>query len=43
METGSQAWLYGGLATADGQIFNYPTADYEIDGVSGESLRREAA
>jgi hypothetical protein len=38
-ETGSQAWLYGGLVNstdADGQIVSYPTADYKVDGVSGE-------
>jgi hypothetical protein len=40
VEIGSQAWLYGGLvnaADADGQIVSYPTADYKVDGDSGES------
>ena len=40
VEIGSQAWLYGGLvngANASGPILYYPTADYKIDGVPGES------
>ena len=44
-ETGSQAWLYGGLlniTSANGQILSYPTADYRIDGTSGESLNEKA-
>jgi len=43
-ETGSQAWLYGGLLNdtgVNGQI-SYPTAEYHIDGISGESLNRNA-
>ena len=44
METGSQAWFYGGLLNTtivDGQLIYYPIADYEIDGSPGEprSLR----
>jgi hypothetical protein len=43
--TGTQAWLYGGLfntSTNGQQILTYPTADYQIDGVSGELLDRNA-
>lgn len=41
METGSQAWLYGGLlniTNSGAQSISYPTAVYEIDEFSGESL-----
>ena len=40
VEIGSQAWLYGGLingTNSSGQIVSYPTANYKVDGVSGES------
>ena len=46
VKTGSEAWLYGGLlnvTTANVQITSYPTADYKVDGVSGESLTKGAA
>ena len=46
VEIGSQAWLYGGLMNgtdASGQIFFYPTAEYRIDGVPGESPTSGAA
>jgi len=39
-ETGSQAWLYGGLindTSSGAQNISYPTADYKIDGFSCES------
>jgi len=44
METGTQAWLYGGLLnnTSPGGNVSYPTADYQIDGFSCESLRKTA-
>lgn len=43
---GTQAWLLGGLLNitdASGEILSYPTADYQIDGFSGESSGRNAA
>jgi hypothetical protein len=40
-EIGSRAWLFGALVStltdANGQAVTYPTADYKIDGVLGES------
>ena len=53
-ETGSQAWLYGGLNSDDtngvfasqltpgSQIVTYPTANYQIDGSPGEPLAKNA-
>jgi len=45
VETGSQAWLYGGLlniTSSNGEIVSYPTADYRIDGASGKSFSGNA-
>jgi len=45
-ETGTQVWLYGGpldAINAHGGCASFPTADYKIDGYSGESLDRNAA
>jgi hypothetical protein len=46
MEIGSRAWLYGGVlnvTSADGQMDSYPTAEYKVDGASGESPTSDAA
>jgi hypothetical protein len=44
--SGSQAWLYGGLLNVtndNGTFLSYPTADYKVDGVSGELLDGDVA
>lgn len=46
MRTGTQAWLYGGLlndTSSGAQNISYPTADYKIDGFSGEFLPQKIA
>jgi hypothetical protein len=41
VEIGTDMWLVGYIFDMDvdskGQIINYPTAEYEIDGISSES------
>lgn len=45
VEVGSQAWIYGSRTAngTNGVIISYPTADYTIDGASGESLTSSTA
>ena len=46
MGTGTRVWLYGGImnaTNAHGEYISYPTAEYTLDGVSGESTDRNAA
>ena len=40
VEIGSQAWIYGSRTAngTNGVTIYYPTADYTVDGASGESL-----
>lgn len=45
-ETGTRAWLCGGIlniTNGNGTYISYPTADYKIDGVSGEPPDKNVA